>query len=84
MTTDREKHGGQNAPSQKPRGPLTWLAARTWRFWVGLGLLLTLYVGSFGPVCWRDSRLSLDKSSGRGTSYEGGLEVIGAERALSH
>ena len=37
---------------KKRRGPLTWLAARTWRFWVVVVVVLpVLYVGSFGPAC---------------------------------
>jgi len=42
-----------NSPNPKRRGPLTWLAARTWRFWGVVVLLpLVLYLGSFGPACW--------------------------------
>src|SRR5436190_22613631 len=38
---------------RKRRGPLTWLAARTWRFWVMVALAQPfVYVGSFGPACW--------------------------------
>src|SRR5437762_631139 len=40
-------------PTRKRRGPLTWLAARTWRFWVAVAAMLpVLYVGSFGPAYW--------------------------------
>ena len=41
-------------PIRKPRGPLTWLAARTWRFWVMVpiaAVLPLMYVASFGPYC---------------------------------
>ena|SRR6516164_3779480 len=34
------------------RGPLLWLAARSRRFWLCIGLLQVLYVLSFGPACW--------------------------------
>ena len=34
----------------KRRGPLLWLAGRTWRFWVVAVVLPLLYVASFGPV----------------------------------
>ena len=43
-------------PERKRRGPLTWLADRTWRFWIGVALLPVLYVASFGPVAWMLSR----------------------------
>src|SRR5436190_23317650 len=37
----------------KRRGPITWLAGRSRRFWIGLAMLLpVLYVVSFGPACW--------------------------------
>src|SRR5262245_61702367 len=36
----------------KPFGPLTWLAARTWRFWIVVTLLPVLYVTSLGVVGW--------------------------------
>lgn len=46
-------------PPTKRRGPLGWLVARTWRFWVVAALLMPLlYVGSFGPACWITARLS--------------------------
>src|SRR5262245_27602972 len=35
----------------KRRGPMTWLASRTWRFWLATTLILpVLYVLSYGPV----------------------------------
>lgn len=36
----------------KRRGPLAWLAARTWLFRVGVVLLPVAYAVSFGPACW--------------------------------
>ncbi|MGQ0636933.1 MAG: hypothetical protein ACT4QC_20180 [Planctomycetaceae bacterium] len=38
----------------KRRGPLTWLAGRSRRWWVPI-LLAILYVASFGPACWISS-----------------------------
>jgi len=37
-------------PERKRRGPLTWLADRTWRFWGVVGMLPVLYVASL--PCW--------------------------------
>src|SRR6186997_898424 len=38
-------------PIRKPRGPLTWLSSRTWRFWVAVAIAVpVLYVGSWPPV----------------------------------
>jgi hypothetical protein len=49
----------------KPRGPLTWLSARTWRFWLFAAIALpVLYVASFGPACWLASRNQRDYSEG--------------------
>src|SRR6478735_1616848 len=39
-------------PERKRRGPLMWLGARTWRFWVVLVAVPFLYVGSLGPALW--------------------------------
>src|SRR5262249_33876522 len=37
----------------KPRGPMTWLAVRTWRFWLMAVIRLRmLYVASLGRACW--------------------------------
>lgn len=37
----------------KRRGPLSWLAVRSWRFWFVTAIALPLlYIASFGPVCW--------------------------------
>lgn len=43
--------------AQKPRGPLTWMAARTCPFWVALVFVLPLlYAASFGPYWWLATR----------------------------
>jgi hypothetical protein len=48
-------------PERKRRGPLRWLADRTWRFWVGVPLLVLVlhpfvYVGSFALALWLSDR----------------------------
>src|SRR5262249_49414102 len=41
------------ARTSKRRGPMSWLAARSWRFWVVVAALMPVfYVVSFGPACW--------------------------------
>jgi len=49
-------------PERKRRGPLTWLADRTWRFWVVMALLPALYVASYGPACWAYHRRRIPQS----------------------
>lgn len=36
----------------KRRGPMTWLAARTRRFWIILAVMPMLYFASIGPWVW--------------------------------
>jgi len=39
-------------PERKRRGPLTWLAGRSRRFWITVAMMPVLYVASVGPACW--------------------------------
>jgi hypothetical protein len=42
-----------NERQTRRRGPLLWLAGKTWRWWAVMLLLLPVpYIVSFGPVCW--------------------------------
>src|SRR5262245_19891274 len=54
-----------NEPIRKRRGPLLWLAARTWRFRVAVALMPVLYVASFGPACWLHSHEWIRRDSMR-------------------
>jgi hypothetical protein len=45
---------------KKRRGPLLWLAAKSWRFWIVVVLAPLLYVASFGPACWITSHAGID------------------------
>lgn len=41
---------------KNPRGPITWLASRSKRFWLSVASVPVLYVVSYGPACWIVSR----------------------------
>lgn len=41
---------------KKPRGPVGWLRASTWRFWAVTAIVVPmLYVASVGPWFWLDT-----------------------------
>lgn len=41
-----------NEEPTKRRGPLLWLAARTWRFWFVSVALPSLYIAMLPPMSW--------------------------------
>jgi hypothetical protein len=66
--TPSEAPGMDERPTKR-RGPLLWLAGRSWRFWVVVTLMLpVLYIASFGPAVWITSRLH-SSPGGRRTPY---------------
>jgi hypothetical protein len=51
--------------TRKQRGPIGWLAARSWRFWIAAAIgLPTLYALSLGPACWLVTPVLMDHEGG--------------------